>query len=128
MVEYILGIGHLNLEECEQVMNDVTRRMKGLKDSVSSIQNEINHLNTIAFQVESRKREIIDHKKNVERVLYNKIRAFLNDGRRWDEIFLYLQEDNLKPFVSTANNPTWEKLKTWYEIKKVEFERIKDEK
>ncbi len=58
MVSYILGIGHLDLEECEEVLSDVNRRMEGLRKSVASVQNELNHLQTIAFQVSQRKKEV----------------------------------------------------------------------
>lgn len=58
MVEYILGIGHLNRDECHQVIDDVTRRIEKLTVANSAIKNELDHLTTIKFQVSQREREI----------------------------------------------------------------------
>ena len=58
MVEYILGIGKLSKEECEQVFSEVTKRKEGLKQALATITKEINVLNTIQFQVSHRKTEI----------------------------------------------------------------------
>lgn len=66
MVEYILGIGHLTREDCHQVMSDVDRRIERLGLAEKAIQNELNHLKTIKFQVVQREREIweANEKKN----------------------------------------------------------------
>lgn len=58
MTEYILGIGHLTREDCEQVSSDVDRRIERLGLAEKAIKNELNHLMTIKFQVAQRKREI----------------------------------------------------------------------
>lgn len=58
MVEYILGIGHLTKEDCHQVLNDVTVRIERMIQAKANVMNEIDHLNTIKFQVSQREREI----------------------------------------------------------------------
>ena len=114
---YILGISHLTLDECEEVMRDVTKRREDLGNSKAAISREVNHLDTIAFQVSSRKKEIIDHNEHVEKVLYNKIKALLNDGKRWEEIFIFLNEGK----EPSKEHPTWNQLKTWYDRRKTKI-------
>lgn len=58
MVEYILGIGQLTREDCHQVADDVTRRIEKMTQALSAIKNELDHLNTIKFQVSQREAEI----------------------------------------------------------------------
>ncbi len=58
MVEYILGIGHLNKEDCKQVYTDVLNRKRELILAQATITKEIQVLNTILFQVEYRQSEL----------------------------------------------------------------------
>jgi hypothetical protein len=58
MTEYILGIGHLTLEDCEQVLRETNERILDLEQAKRSIQKEINVLKTIEFQTVNRKKEL----------------------------------------------------------------------
>lgn len=58
MVEYILGIGSLNEKECDQVINEVSKRKEELKVAQATITKEINILNTIQFQASHRQTEM----------------------------------------------------------------------
>ena len=58
IVEYILGIGHLTIEECKEVFDEVRRRKSDLIKAQGTIQKEINVLNTIEFQVINRQAEL----------------------------------------------------------------------
>jgi len=58
LTEYILGIGHLTLEDCEQVLQEMNERILDLEQAKRSIQKEINVLKTIEFQTANRKKEL----------------------------------------------------------------------
>jgi len=58
LTEYILGIGHLTLEDCEQVLRETNERILDLEQAKRSIQKEINVLKTIEFQTINRKKEL----------------------------------------------------------------------
>ncbi len=58
MTEYILGIGHLTLEDCEQVLRETNERILDLEHAKRSVQKEINVLKTIEFQTVNRKKEL----------------------------------------------------------------------
>ena len=58
LTEYILGIGHLTLEDCEQVLRETNERILDLGHANRSIQKEINVLKTIEFQTVNRKKEL----------------------------------------------------------------------
>jgi len=58
LTEYILGIGHLTLEDCEQVLVEMKERILDLEQAKRSIQKEINVLKTIEFQTVNRKKEL----------------------------------------------------------------------
>ena len=58
MTEYILGIGHLTLEDCEQVLRETNERILDLEQAKRSVQKEINVLKTIEFQTANRKKEL----------------------------------------------------------------------
>ena len=57
-INYILGIGNLSTEECDEVIFSLNSRLGKMKESVKTLQNEVNHLETIHFQVSQRKKEI----------------------------------------------------------------------
>jgi len=58
MIEYILGIGKISLDDCEQVLREMNERILNLEQARRSIQKEINVLKTIEFQTVSRKKEL----------------------------------------------------------------------
>jgi len=58
LTEYILGIGHLTLEDCEQVLRETNERILDLERARRSVQKEINVLKTIEFQTMNRKKEL----------------------------------------------------------------------
>jgi hypothetical protein len=58
LTEYILGIGHLTPEDCEQVLRETNERILELEQARRSVQKEINVLKTIEFQTMNRKKEL----------------------------------------------------------------------
>ncbi len=58
MFEYVLGIGNLTKEQCNQVLGDVSKRAKSMRDAIAILQNEYNHLEMIKFQVTQRLTEL----------------------------------------------------------------------
>lgn len=63
MLEYVLGIGHLSEEECEQVSIDVSKRAVNMKKALAILQVELNHLEMIKFQVSQRKAQLTKEKR-----------------------------------------------------------------
>ncbi len=58
MIEYILGIGKISLEDCEQVLREMNVRILELEQAKRTVQKEINVLKTIEFQTVNRKKEL----------------------------------------------------------------------
>src|SRR3990172_9069616 len=81
MVEYILGIGSLTDEECQEVFSEVRKRKEGMIQAQATITKEVNVLNTIEFQVSQRRREIHDSLKENKALCY-----FCNQNKGFEMI------------------------------------------
>ena len=57
-LEFILGIGHISLEDCEQVLNRTKKSILELTTAKNSVDKEIKMLQTIVFQVLNRRNEL----------------------------------------------------------------------
>jgi hypothetical protein len=58
MTEFILGIGKISLEDCEQVLREMNVRILEMEQAKRTLQKEINVLKTIEFQTVNRKKEL----------------------------------------------------------------------
>ena len=58
MFEYVLGIGNLTEEQCNQVLSDVSKRSSNVRKAIAFMQGEYNHLEMIKFQVSYRLTEL----------------------------------------------------------------------
>jgi len=58
MFEYVLGIGNLTEEQCNQVLSDVSKRASNVRKAIAFMQGEYNHLEMIKFQVSYRLTEL----------------------------------------------------------------------
>jgi len=58
MFEYVLGIGNLTEDQCKEVLADVSKRARNMKQSLVFLQNEYNHLELIKFQTTQRLSEL----------------------------------------------------------------------
>lgn len=57
-LEFILGIGHISLEDCEQVLNRTKKSILDLTTARNSVNKEIKMLETIVFQVLNRRNQL----------------------------------------------------------------------
>lgn len=59
-LEYILGIGSVKLEDCEQILKEMKLRKIELSQAKLTIEKEIRILDTIEFQTQHRKKELLN--------------------------------------------------------------------